>query len=61
MKYWLRRKFYSFTYFLIGLDCGPLIIGRRGKYLYIDPYGQIWRIIPTGDSSNPLIITLLEK
>lgn len=32
-----------------------------GEYLYIDPYGSIWRITPTGQHEIPLSISLYHK
>lgn len=50
---WLSRKFM--------VRFGPAMIQRRGYWLYVDPYGSIWRVEPTHDPQTPLIISCQER
>jgi hypothetical protein len=46
---------------MIGLKAGPIMLNMRGEYLYVDPYGSIWRVVPTGQNNIPLSIELFRR
>lgn len=61
MRKRLMRWYYDFTYKLIGLKCGPIMFRMRGEYRFIDGYGTIWRVAPTGQPDMPLSISCIER
>jgi hypothetical protein len=38
-----------------------LMFRIRGSYFYVDYYGHLWRLEPTGQHDNPFIICLEKK
>ncbi len=51
---WLRHKLYRW-FFDLG---GPIMIRRHGHWLYVDPYGNIFKIEPTYHQDDPLRISI---
>lgn len=58
---WLRRKFELWLMQKYMLRYGPAMIQRRGYWQYVDPYGHIYNVTPTGAYGEvPLAITRIE-
>ena len=48
VEYWLMRKFV--------LRYGPAMMQRRGYWQFIDYYGDVYRLEPTNQPGEPLLI-----
>lgn len=53
---WVRRQFELWLMRRYMLRFGPQMIQRRGYWWYVGPEGYVWRLVPTGDPSSPLMI-----
>ena len=54
-KYLLER-------YVLRVRPGPVMIQRRGYWLFVDHYGRLFRLDYTGEYENsPLIITMVER
>lgn len=55
---WLKHKIRYWIYKIVGIKYGPAMLQIRGEWLFIDTYGQIWRLSPTYDHDNPILIRI---
>ncbi len=58
---WLRRTFELWLMRQYMLRHGPQMIARRGYWWYVDPYGDVYALRPTGRHGDPLVISMVDR
>lgn len=56
-----RRRFERWIIRRFAVQYGPYMYCSRDTYIFVDYRGNVWRLIPTDDLGDPLVIQLEER